>query len=273
MKELSIREIQLHTLEIMKVIDDIARKNNLKYTLFYGSLIGAVRHKGFIPWDDDLDIVMPREDYNKLETYFIEHGKDLLPYKLFSYKTNSDYPFFINRICDTNYYMVADNEVPCGMGTFIDIYPFDAAGNGKVDFTYKRARFYSSMYYMKSRKKYVPAKRPIENMIKKVVYLISKLYTKEHLQNSLNRISSTYDYSTSEFVTCLVWGFVNNRPLFKKSDIEDLISVSFEDANFYIPKNYDEILTKYYGNYMELPPENERVGHHSYKIYEKDIIK
>ena len=73
MKELNLREIQSETLKIVKFIDKICLDLNLNYALFYGTLIGAVRHKGFIPWDDDLDIVMPRNDYDKLKEYFILH--------------------------------------------------------------------------------------------------------------------------------------------------------------------------------------------------------
>lgn len=267
MKELTIREIQLETLEIMKKIDSICRELNLKYFLFYGTLIGAIRHKGFIPWDDDLDILMPRKDYDLLAEYFECHKDELQPLAYFSHLTNRDYPFMIARVTNTSFTMVAENEKKCGMGTFIDIYPLDAAADGKIAFTYMRARFYSSMYYLKSREKYAPDRNKIKNILKCSVYLISKMYTRDILYKRLTKIAKRYDLEKSSYVTCLIWGFVNNRPLFFKDDFESVIRVPFEDTELLVPANYDKLLRSIYGNYMQLPPEKDRVGHHNYRIY------
>ena len=266
--ELSIQEIQSETLQIMKVIHKICIEQNLKYALFYGTLIGAVRHKGFIPWDDDLDIVMPRSDYEKLESYFIECEKELLPYKLFSYKTVQNYPYMINRICNTGFRMEAENEKDCGMGTFIDVYPLDGAGNGTDKTFNKKAWFYSSMYFSKSREHYVPVKGSAKTLVKKTAYFLSKIASYKSIRKRLEKLANKYPYSNSEFVTVVVWG--NARYFYKKSFFDDLCLTKYEDAEFYIPKHYDEILRAQYGDYMRLPPEEERTGHHFYKIYKKE---
>ena len=123
--EMSIDEIHEATLEILKVIDSIAKKLKIKYFMAYGSLIGVVRHKGFIPWDDDLDLMMLREDYEKFLVYFAEHEQELMPYKIFTNRNNKDYPNMIARVCNVNYPIQVENEIPCGMGIFVDIYPID----------------------------------------------------------------------------------------------------------------------------------------------------
>ncbi len=269
MEELSLKEIQSETLEIMKKINSICCKENLKYSLFYGTLLGAVRHKGFIPWDDDLDIVMPRSDYDKLSEYFKIHADELLPFKWFSYETVPNYPYMIARVCNTDFRMEAENENDCGMGTFIDIYPMDGAGNGKHVAFYNKAWFFASMYFTKSRLHYVVPKGLAKKIVKGFSYLLSKFYGIEHIRNRLLKFAKKYSYEDSEYIASLTWLVDGKKNVFEKSAFNELVLCDFEDTQFYIPKKYDELLKIRYGDYMQLPPENERVGHHFYKIYRK----
>lgn len=265
-EELTLKQIQFESLKIMKLIHRICIEQNLRYALFYGTLIGAVRHKGFIPWDDDLDIVMPRDDYEKLADYFIEHKEELFPYKLFSYKTVEKYPYMINRICNTEFRMEAENEKDCGMGTFIDIYPLDGAGDGKDKIFNKIAWFYSSMYFSKSREHYVKVKGIAKSIIKKTAFVLSRLLSYKTIRAKLEKLANKYPYNSSEYVAVVVWG---DSKFYKKTSFDNLSLVKYEDAEFYIPNNYDEILRLDFGDYMQLPPENERIGHHFYKIFKK----
>ncbi|MBQ7538018.1 MAG: LicD family protein [Treponema sp.] len=270
MKELTLQEIQAETLIIMKVIHKICTEQNLRYSLFYGTLLGAVRHKGFIPWDDDLDIVMPRKDYEKLAEYFKSHADALLPFKWFSYETVSNYPYMIARVCNTDFRMEAENEKDCGMGTFVDIYPMDGAGNGRHNFFYNKAWFFSSMYFTKSRLHYVVPKRLAKKIVKGFSYLLSKIYTINQIRNKLLKFSKKYYYEDSEYIASLTWLVDGKKNVFEKTAFRELVLCDFEDTQFYIPKKYDELLTIRYGDYMRLPPENERVGHHFYKIFRKE---
>ena len=105
MKELSLREIQLSSLYILKAIADICEKHGIEYSLAYGTLLGAVRHKGFIPWDDDIDIMMSRPNYNRFVSFFIEKQNDYMPLKLVNMETEPCCPHFITRITDTRFYL------------------------------------------------------------------------------------------------------------------------------------------------------------------------
>lgn len=268
-EELNLQQIQNETLKIMKIIHKICIEQNLHYTLFYGTLIGAVRHNGFIPWDDDLDIAMPRDDYERLSKYFIAHEKELAPLKWFSCKTVENYPYMIARICNTDFRMESENEKDCGMGPFVDIYPMDGAGNGKHNFFYKKAWFYSSMYFSKSRLHYVPVKGLLKTIVKRIAYFLSKIHRIESIRNKLEKFSMKFPYEKSEFVACMTWLDSGEKNVFKKEDIENVILSEFEDSEFYITKNYDALLKTYYGDYMQLPPEKERIGHHFYRIYRK----
>lgn len=271
MKELTLQEIQLETLSIMKKIHSICVEQNLKYSLAYGTLIGAIRHNGFIPWDDDLDIYMPRTDYEKLADYFVSHKKELSPLMWFSYETVQNYPYLITRICNTKFTMESENEKKCGMGTFVDIYPLDGAWDGKRKFFYNKAWFYSSMYFSKSRIHYVKPKGMLKKIVKRFSYFLSKFYSKESIRKKLLKFSKKYEYNKSDVVGCIIWGSnPKTRTVAKRTDFDNLTLHKFEDTEFYIFENYDSILKTEYGDYMQLPPESERVGHHFYKIYRKE---
>ena len=125
---MSMKEIQAVSLEILKKIADICGQHNWKYSLAWGTLIGAVRHNGYIPWDDDVDIQMPRPDYVKLKDFFRNHKEELYPLRLFDNDVK-DYPYELARVCDDRYVIDTKNEKPCGMGVFVDIYVLDGTGD------------------------------------------------------------------------------------------------------------------------------------------------
>ena len=133
MKELTLREIQLGELGVLKKLKEICEDQGLRYFLFFGTLLGAIRHKGFIPWDDDVDVGMPREDYEKLLGYFRENSDALLPFRLMHFSTNENYIYPIARICDTRYQVDYSETKEYGLGLFIDIYPFDGWGDTEED--------------------------------------------------------------------------------------------------------------------------------------------
>lgn len=133
MKFLELSEIHQVTIGVVKKIIDICKNQNIKYFVMYGSLIGAVRHKGFIPWDDDFDIIMLRPEYERFMNYCYTHKEELKPYQLINRYTNENYPFNISRFCDCRYEMIRDDgEENAGMGIFVDIYPFDGLGNNPM---------------------------------------------------------------------------------------------------------------------------------------------
>ena len=133
MKKLSFREVQEASYSVLQHIDTICSDHSWTYFLAYGSLIGAYRDGGIIPWDDDIDIMMPRPDFDKFKAYFIEHSSELMPLKIFDHSVNKNYPHVIPRISDTRYKLVFENEKDYGIGAFVDIYPLDGVGNDKKE--------------------------------------------------------------------------------------------------------------------------------------------
>lgn len=271
--QLNLAESQKISLEILHIVADICEKQQLRYFLIYGTLIGAVRHKGFIPWDDDLDIMMPRPDHDKLMSYFQDHMKEYPHLQVFNHNTCNDYPYMITRISDDRYEIEMENERAYGMGVFIDIYPFDGLGDTPQEalrYGMKGDRL-SSLCYQATRDHFAieTTKSKLRKVIKYPVYLFSKFIGKDWFQNSLERLARVKDYDSSEYVGCVVWLSGGMRDIFPRAWFDDNILADFGPYQFRIPKNYDQILQHVYGDYMKLPPENERIGHHFYKVYKK----
>ncbi len=267
--ELTTRQIQLESLKILKVIDDVARKEGLRYGLFFGTLLGAIRHNGFIPWDDDLDIYMFRNDYEKLKSYFIAHKNELCPLEFFAPETKADYPYLLGRITNSSFKMLAEGENDYGMGTFVDVYPIDGAGNGKHRLLYYRTCLYCTLYALKSKTHFIKPFGKIKTFFKRILFFVSRLCSYESLRKKLRNIANKFPLESSEYVACLLWMDGGKPQIFKKNDLAETVLVDFEGAKFPVPKNYDTVLKKLYGEYMKLPPENERIGHHYYKIFPK----
>lgn len=272
-EELTCREIQNVSLQILKTVAEICERQGYRYSLIYGTLIGAVRHHGFIPWDDDVDIMMPRPDYEELLKYLDAHISDFPYLKVFNCETCEDYPYMITRISDERYQIVVDNEKPYGMGVFIDIYPYDGLGKTKKEalkFGLKGDRL-SSLCFQATRIHFSigTTKSTLRKIIKFPVFLYAKMRGKNHYQKKLSNLADLKNYEESEFVGCVVWLSGGERDIFPKEWFDETIKLKFEEYEFNVPKEYDKILKHVYGDYMQLPPEKDRTGHHYYKAYKK----
>lgn len=273
-KAISIAETQKVSLNILKVITKICDKLSLRYFLIYGTLIGAVRHQGYIPWDDDTDIMIPRPDYDKLLAYLALHESELRPLAVFNRQTCAQYPYMISRISDSRYHIVMENEKDYGLGIFIDIYPYDGLGNSfqeALKYGLKGDRM-SSFCYQATRNHYAveTTTSGLRKVLKLPMFLVAKLIGKNFFQNRLANLARKKGYDQSEYVGCVIWLSGGQKDIFKRSWFDDFSLVKFEDTEFRIPANYKEILEQVYGDYMKLPPKSERIGHHYYTVYKRD---
>lgn len=273
MKELTLREDQLAALEILKKVAAICDREGFTYFLAYGTLIGAIRHQGFIPWDDDIDIWMPRPDYERLLDYFEAHKDELLPLVAFNQNTCSDYPYMITRISDTNYWLDVTNEKDYGIGTFIDIYVLDGVGGDyeKARSISVKAKRYSSFLFQSTRERFQMGitKGLKKRLLKFPVYCYAKLRGKHYFINKLQSLIDLNTYDCSDYIGCISWCVNTEREVLKKEFFETTLKQKFEDTEFTIPGGYDAILTQIYKTYMQMPPEKDRIPHHLYKTYRK----
>ncbi len=270
---LTMQQTQEISLEILHTVAGICEDLGLRYALIYGTLIGAVRHKDYIPWDDDVDIMMPRPDYDKLLAYLAEHIGEYPHLQVFNRDTCPAYPYMITRISDDRYEIIMENEKPYGMGVFIDIYPYDGLGSTKEEalkFGLKGDRL-SSLCYQASRDHFAmeTTTSAVRKLLKFPVYLAAKLIGKDFFQKKLSKLARVKDYDTSEYVGCVIWLSWGEKDIFPRAWFDETILMPFGKYEFRVPKCYDQVLRHEYGDYMQLPPEKDRIGHHFYTVYEK----
>lgn len=263
---MELSDIRKTQLELFDCFVGVCEKNKLRYSLSGGTLLGAIRHKGYIPWDDDIDVMMPRPDYEKLRSLYggkcLKDNYYLLdwrnPYKnaekLFMY-----YPFLklidLNTEIDTKHFSQKYYS-----GIWIDIFPIDGlpASEKETVRIYRKIWFWRqffSLHYCKQ----IIAKGRIQKLLKIPMLPIAKLLSGRKLCKKLDTLSQKYDYATSSFVGVIINGYGPQEKI-SKSDIEPL-EVEFEGHRVWGIKGYDVYLTNLYHDYMQLPPEEKRVCH------------
>ena len=262
MKELTLREVQIQSLEILIDIDKICRENLIKYFIVFGTLIGAVRHKGFIPWDDDIDVGMTRENYNKFLSCYKKAGK----FRIVNFQSEPLCPYMISRISDDRFKLETEYGSKYAIGTFVDVYPYDGIGSNNQSMK-KMVRL--SNKYSKGLARsleYNPfvAVKDLHRGMKKWLllgmYILPKVKGSDYYRKKLIELTNRYAFG------CAIWSLMKKECI-KKEWIEKTVDMEFEGIIVMAPQRYDEMLKYNFGNYMELPPIAERVGHHFYKIY------
>ena len=260
-----ISEIQQMELGIMKYIHEVCQKIGVKYFLAYGSLIGAVRHKGFIPWDDDMDICMLREDYEKLQDYMIAHPDER--YELMSYKNNVNYVYPFMKVQDNHTYLVEEDvRIDSNMGIYVDIFPVDGyeddqAFKDKMTKIIKKRQL--SCYTFKG---ITNTKSLLNSLIRYISVIIFYFTNTNKYIRGIDELAKSRKVDDYELVDYLIYKDMN-KPVWKREWLEQAITGAFEGKEFMIPKNYHEILTSDYGDYMQLPPVDQRVSHHDFKLW------
>lgn len=268
MKELSKDELRNLQLNILKYIHEVCTENNITYYIFFGTLIGAVRHKGFIPWDDDIDICMKREDYNKFAKIVKKQNK----YDILSYETDPKYYFAFARVSDKNTQLILKNirEVN-NFGVFIDVFQIDNA-----PFENEIEEWYSEYNSLTKRIRYtIPSKlkkTDLKGKLSRIKNYPARIYYgvrnfNKYMQKRNELITK---YNSIETNQCIIAGTpYGTKAIFDKEDFNGVTELEFEGMKVYAPIGYDKLLKQLYGNYMELPPESKRKSTHHFKAYWK----
>lgn len=251
---MSNKEIKECIAQILSDFADFCNKNDLHYQLTAGTLLGAIRHKGFIPWDDDIDVAMPREDYDRLHK-ILKTTKIKPNYEICSLLAgNSDYPFA--KIVDTNTKIVnANNNLLNHL--WIDIFPIDGVSNEQAKDIIKESK--KTTIWLKLLCK--SAKNLKYYGLKETLIVLSAHIKKpNYYADKLDKFARQHKIDDCEYVAEIAWGSIYR--CMKKDIYFTLTDTEFEGRMYKAPKNYDTFLKVFYGDdYMQLPPEDQRDTH------------
>lgn len=250
-----LKKLQAELLEILIELDRICTKHNIPYYLYGGTLLGAVRHKGFIPWDDDIDVAMFREDYNGFKEVV---RKELNTEKFFfqTQETDENYNWVFGRIRKENTLFMRQGQEHMGYhnGIFIDVFPLDYISENKF-----KQKF--TLYACKACKKILWSPIGIyqgKNTVHKIIFRILNLIPRK-IAISLYEF---FAINMTKKKTSLIASHNAFSVVLERKWYEKMVKVEFESKEFNAPKNYQEFLQVRYGDYMTLPPKEERRGHH-----------
>lgn len=269
----TLRRVQLAQLSIAKEITRICDDNGIEYFLDSGTLLGAVRHKGFIPWDDDMDIGMTRENYDK----FIEAAKSGLKeeYFLQTWETDKNYPmpFAKIRLNGTKYVENVFEKAQMHQGIYVDVFPYDIWPDkkGRQKKLWRKRLYLQSMIMMKCHYLKFKSDKAWKYFLKAVMFTFIRFLSLFHSKRSLIK---RYEMAARKFSALGGESVYEQTVNFKfgywvvpSECIENSIELLFEDETFKCPQEYDKYLTEVYGDYMALPPEEKRaVGHNIIEV-------
>ncbi len=269
MRELTIEETKKIELDVLLYIDKICKKHDIKYFLAYGTLIGAVRHKGFIPWDDDIDIQMTRPEYERFISVFEEESKGT-KYRLILPDSEESHHSLV-KIIDTTTVKTEPDYVYSGGGLGVDVDVFVIDGTPSDDKEY--VRFYKKLSKIYLRHIYSLSfyGRGLKNFLKKVrKFLYVGFHKPEYFIKKAEALHAKYPYEKCDMVGSIVSYYNGIKNRVKKEWFEcPYVEVDFEGYKFPAPGDYDKILTAIFGDYMTPPPADKQVAHHVTKVYVK----
>lgn len=266
-EELKKQKLWSVQLEILDVIDEVCRDNNLQYSLYAGTLLGAVRHQGFIPWDDDLDICMPRDDYEKFlqiwkdkehPGFILQNKRNTASFTQSFSKIRKDHTTFLQFEWEKERYHT---------GIFVDIFPFDRCPTSFLKLKLFR---WQCMKYQLFTREFVPPKASwfIKMVSKKFLNFTSvdgRRKYREYFEKKMIDL-----YSCKELPTVAIETAATMNQIYPSNLLDEYIDLLFEGKRYHSVSQWDKYLRVKYGEYMKLPPEKERVWRHNHLIIDFD---
>ena len=271
-KELTLEKLKQVELDLLKKFRDVCQTNGFNYSLMGGTLLGAVRHGGFIPWDDDIDVIMPRPDYERFVEYCKTHETS---FNLMSTETNDGYAYLFGKVMDPNteLYENVGNRNNVNMGVYIDIFIYDGMGNTlqEAKKNFRKSSFQRELLVAYNWKKFSRSKTKAwyYEPIRLAMFLLSRIASHKRIIKSVQKKYKDFDFYSCEYVGNLC-SDKRERSIIKRAEIDTYTTLTFEGEEFSVFSGYKTYLTNMFGDYMKLPPENKRITHHTFTAYSKN---
>lgn len=268
MKKLTKEEMFRYSLDMLKFIDLFCKQNNITYFLHAGTLLGAVRHKGFIPWDDDIDICMPRDDFQN----FLEIFQNTQEYELQFYDRMKDYNLPYAKIRDKRTLRIdkfTDEPYIPEKGLDVDIFIIDGYSNNiilrKMHFAIQNRLFKE---FLRSGIKMKDTDKFIKKILRRVYQFF---FSQRLLAKCVNFFAGFWNIKKVEYAGCMVGLYRHKMEVAKSKSFQKIVEGEFEGEKFPIPGDADDVLKSIYGlNYMSPPPVEKRTSTHSSYVIWKD---
>ena len=260
-------ELQENLLQMLEWFHSFCEKEKLRYYVIGGTMIGAVRHKGFIPWDDDADVAMPRQDYEKMLRIFRKRGKHQIGRYLLE-TIDSDAPDFFytyGKLYDTATTMTEKARTNCRRGLYLDIFPLDGVGNTLEEAQkYYKAIDRKNMFLM-TRVCAIDRRR---SAYKNAAILVSRLIpsfvvNNKKLAREIDHMCKKKDFDTCKYV-CNCSSRYRSREIIERRLLGTPAEYAFEGITVMGPERYDEYLTHIFGDWRKLPPKEKQVAYHDF---------
>ena len=268
-RAIDIEELKKIQLDLLDKFNDYCVKNSLTYYLTYGTLIGAVRHEGYIPWDDDIDVMMPRADYEMLIATFNNSGH-ASNIKVIANENDSEYYLTFAKLINTETVMQEEVRSNYQIGVYIDIFPLDnladdyemAKKRMRQAFKYNELMLLKNLTFSKERAWH-------KNLVLGIGRLVSLPWSRNRLINKLSNFGIHKEKGSFTKYVGVVTGISagDESRVFEASWFKETVIVKFEGREFIAPAGYDAFLRKLYGDYMQLPPIEEQTTHHVFDAW------
>lgn len=260
MKELTIDEYKMVLLDVLIQVDKICEEHQLKYAIAYGTLLGAVRHHGYIPWDDDVDIIMPRDDYDKLAHILNTENRAI---NFIRIEENNDTCFPFGKICAKNTTIKETNLLPIkGYGAYIDVFPMCRLPITGKWLDYKKWHKYVRLASYSKLEKIRKGSNPIITIARTVELWFSRVLSTERLVNKVNNDEKKIDAIMKAQGGDFQYGMLWDSGRFASDIFDNQKKVEFEGYYFNGTSDPDRVLRESYGDYMQLPPKEKQIPHH-----------
>ena len=268
-KEIDIAHLKELQMQVMDFVDGFCRSNHIKYFITAGTLIGALRHKGYIPWDDDIDIVMLRDDYEKFISMFRDYSRR---YKVYSIETDDNCHYAYAKVYDDETIFIEGHEREGDklIGVNVDVFPLDY---GTDDYNEavrlkKRIKWIDDIVTVK---RIAPKDRGlIKNFSLHVLKAICSIIPFSWCIKRIDRMARRFEADiNSRYVVNAVIYAKGERERLERKWFNESIEVSFEGRRYLAPVGADQYMRRLFGDYMKLPPEDKRISHHLFRAYFK----